>query len=253
MMALWIFLRGLMRESRHWGDFPEAFRSRNSGAELVVPDLPGNGALHGLPSPMRVEDMVECYRQALLAQGSRPPYYLLALSLGAMVAVAWAQRYPAEVSGCVLMNTSLRPFNPFYRRLRPRNYASLLRLALLNKDVEWRERLIWRMTSSRSEAEAGILSAWIRYQRECPISRRNAMAQLIAAIRYRAPRHRPPVPMLILASALDGLVHPLCSRRLAEQWQTDFAMHPSAGHDLPLDDGAWIAARVRNWLQANGS
>jgi hypothetical protein len=37
---------------------------------------------------------------------------------------------------------------------------------------------------------------------------------------------------------------------VAAQWQTGFAMHPEAGHDLPLDDGPWVAHRVRNWLHS---
>jgi hypothetical protein len=28
-------------------------------------------------------------------------------------------------------------------------------------------------------------------------------------------------------------------------------LHPSAGHDLPLDDGPWVAAQVRDWLTGN--
>ncbi|MBC8058528.1 MAG: alpha/beta hydrolase, partial [Rhizobiales bacterium] len=27
------------------------------------------------------------------------------------------------------------------------------------------------------------------------------------------------------------------------------ATHPWAGHDLPLDDGEWVALQVSNWLQ----
>jgi len=25
-------------------------------------------------------------------------------------------------------------------------------------------------------------------------------------------------------------------------------IHPEAGHDLPLDDGAWVAGQIRAWL-----
>jgi hypothetical protein len=27
------------------------------------------------------------------------------------------------------------------------------------------------------------------------------------------------------------------------------ALHPTAGHDLPLDDGDWVARVVRLWLR----
>jgi pimeloyl-ACP methyl ester carboxylesterase len=58
------------------------------------------------------------------------------------------------------------------------------------------------------------------------------------------------MPVLVLASAMDALVDPLCSRHLAAEWKTSLAVHPDAGHDLPLDDAAWVARQVRAWLAA---
>lgn len=247
-MSRWVFLRGLMRESRHWGVFPAQFSQCIDGAEVMLPDLAGNGKLYGARSPARVDDMVEHYRAMLSARGGRPPYFLLALSLGGMVAVAWAHRYPEELAGCVLMNSSMRSFSPFYRRLLWRNYPRLLGIALSRHDADARERLILHLTSSRPGMHAHTLSAWVSYQEECPVSRGNALRQLIAAATFRAPVARPKVPMLILSSAGDRLVDTSCSQRLAHAWRTDFALHPDAGHDLPLDDGDWVVARVRDWL-----
>lgn len=247
-MSEWVFLRGLMRESRHWGGFPQEFKRHVPGAEVRVPDLPGNGALHLRKSPARVDRMVEHYRATLTEQSVKPPYFLLALSLGAMVAVAWAHRYPAEISACVLISTSLRPFSPFYRRLHWRNYPDLLRLALTNPDALARERLILNLTSNRPDAHQATLQTWVEYHKQYPVSRRNALRQLLAAATYRAPRDKPQVPVLLLTSNTDRLVDPDCSWQLAKQWQTDFATHPNAGHDVPLDDGEWVALQVLNWL-----
>ncbi len=250
-MSTWIFLRGLTRESRHWGDFPAVFRGEIADAEVVAPDLPGNGRLNHLRSPASVEAMADYCRADLLARGVRPPYYLLAMSLGAMVAVAWAQRHPQEVRGCVLINTSLRPFSRLHERLRPRNYPALLKLAVLGgSDAEAAERSILRLTSRCRGDGAAILAAWIAWRREHPVSRANALRQLLAAARYRAPAQRPAVPLLVLAGAKDALVDPRCSQRLAQRWQAEFAAHPDAGHDLPLDAGAWVARQVRRWLPA---
>ncbi len=51
----------------------------------MTPDLPGNGRLHQVRSPWRIEDMAEYVRHELSARGLAPPYYLLGLSMGAMV------------------------------------------------------------------------------------------------------------------------------------------------------------------------
>jgi pimeloyl-ACP methyl ester carboxylesterase len=246
-MSTWVFLRGLTRESRHWGDFPEFFRKAIPNAEIVTLDLPGNGGLNRMESPLRVEQMADYCHAEMLSRGLNPPYFLLAMSLGAMVAVAWAQRHAEEISGCVLINTSLRPFSPFHQRLRPRNYPVLLKRALLGGSPgEW-EATILALTSNLGEDRASILDAWIALRRECPVSRRNALRQLWAASRYRADA-KPAARLLVLASTQDRLVDPRCSRQLASRWEPAFGEHAAAGHDIPLDDGPWVARQVRDWL-----
>jgi pimeloyl-ACP methyl ester carboxylesterase len=246
-MSTWVFLRGLTRESRHWGDFPEVFRKAIPDAEIVTLDLPGNGGLNRMESPLRVEQMADYCHAEMLSRGLKPPYFLLAMSLGAMVAVAWAQRHAEEISGCVLINTSLRPFSPFHQRLRPRNYPVLLKRALLGGSPgEW-EATILGLTSNLAEDRASILDGWIALRRECPVSGRNALRQLWAASRYRADA-KPAARLLVLAGTQDRLVDPRCSRQLASRWGSAFGEHAAAGHDLPLDDGPWVARQVRDWL-----
>jgi len=53
--------------------------------------------------------------------------------------------------------------------------------------------------------------------------------------------------LLLLAGVGDELVDPVCSRRLAEQWGVELRLHPSAGHDLPLDAADWVIAQVAAW------
>jgi len=247
-VSRWILLRGLTRESRHWGDFPAQLASTLPDARIQTVDLPGNGRRHDQTSPTCMAAMADHCRNAVRQLGLPPPYHLLALSLGAMVALAWARAAPADVAGAVLINTSLRPFSPWYRRLRPSAWGPLLRL-LLAADARPRESIVLRLTSARSGEWAGLLDAWTRWRRECPVSTANALRQLWAAARYRSPLAAPPVPLLLLAGARDRLVHPDCSRRLAATWQVPLAEHPDAGHDLPLDDGPWVARQVLDWLR----
>jgi pimeloyl-ACP methyl ester carboxylesterase len=250
-MSKWVFLRGLMRETRHWGEFPEVFQSTLPQAGVTLLDLPGNGRLHKEKSPASVEEMTDACRRQLLSQGILPPYYLFALSLGAMVAIDWAARYPQELAGCVLLNTSLRPVSPFYQRLRPRNYPALLSLALpglRQRNFARQERLLLQLTSYRGAAQPTVLEAWIGYQRDHPVSYGNAWRQLYAAMRYRAPAHAPSMPLLILAGGADQLIDPRCSQNLARLWQAPLAVQAAAGHDLTLDAGGWVAEQVRDWL-----
>lgn len=248
MTDTWVLLRGLMRERRHWGDFPATLGAALPGAAIITPDLPGNGERHAMDSATRVSAMVEFCRHDLLARGLQPPYRLLALSLGGMVAVEWASTYPQEIASCVLVNTSMRPYSPFYRRLRWQNYPALLR-QLMFGDLASQEALILRLTSfNHGAGNAALLDQWQHYQQQYPVSRRNALRQLLSAARFRAPDVAPAMPLLVLAGNRDRLVDPGCSRRLAQAWHTTCMQHAEAGHDLPLDQPQWVAQTVARWL-----
>ncbi|TFW20611.1 alpha/beta fold hydrolase [Duganella callida] len=253
-MSHWVLLRGLMREQRHWGRFAGELAEAVPDAVIITPDLPGNGEQHALRSATTVAAMVEFCRQDLRARGVPAPYSLLALSLGGMVAVEWASRYPQEVERCVLINTSMRPYSRFHQRLRWQNYPSILR-QVFKGGVENQERLILRLTSREGDMayREGMLTRWLAYQREYPVTRANALRQLWSAARFRAPAARPAVPVLVLSSAGDQLVDPRCSANLAQAWQAPHRVHPTAGHDLPLDDGPWVARQVAGWLATSAA
>lgn len=252
-MNTWILLRGLTRESRHWGEFPALLRDALPGDAVHAVDLPGNGQRFRQRSPLKVAEMVESCRSEVSERGIAQPCHLLAMSLGAMVAIEWSARYPEEIGGAVLINTSLRPFDPLRQRLRPENYGRLLGCLLANGHAAARESTILRLTSRLAAQPDRILKAWVAYRREFPVSAANALRQLLAAARYRAPTARPATPLLVLVGGRDALVDPACSRRLAARWRTAFAEHPEAGHDLPLDDGRWVAAQVAAWQAALAS
>ena len=252
--AVWVLLRGLSRESGHWGTFPEVLRQQlqtlQPGAELVLLDLPGNGVLHRQASPMQVPAMVEACRDQLARRGLAGPVHVLAMSLGAMVASDWVARYPDEVSGAVLINTSLRPFSPFYRRLRPLNYLTLLMLSLSGRSARQREARVLGMTTRMLQKPDAVLDDWVALQRQHPMGLRNTIRQLLAAVRYRASRGRPSAPMLLLCSKADSLVDWRCSQAISRAWGAPLRLHTRAGHDLPLDDAPWVARAVSDWLQA---
>ena len=248
----WLLLRGLTRDARHWGDFGERLQ-RGVGAERVLmPDLPGNGPRWREPSALCMQDCVGELRLRLREAGALPPYRVFALSLGAMVALSWAEQHPGELLGAVLVNTSVGAHSPAHHRLRPGAWATLLSLAAAPAESARWERVVLRLTTRCAaeplEAER-LLERWSRWRLARPVSRANALRQLVAAARFRAPVQAPPLPLLLLASLQDRLVDARCSARLAKAWNCPVVWHPSAGHDLPLDDPDWTVAAVADWLQ----
>lgn len=259
----WILLRGLTREARHWGAFPQqlariaeiAEATRGAGADQVLAlDLPGNGEFYRQASPRSVRGMLDFARRQLRARGLQPPYSLLAMSLGGMVATDWAQRYPQEVARLVLINTSMRPFSGVTERLRPGNWLhNWLRLAWLaacwqsSGCADPAERVIHQLTCQHLASRDEDLAAWVRIRQDAPVSAANACRQLWAAAAFSSTAP-PRCPALVLSSRADQLVHPRCSIRLARAWQAEHHEHPWAGHDLPHDDAAWVCRRIAGWL-----
>lgn len=246
--ATWVLLRGLTRSAAHWGDFPQALAQALPGARVVLLDLPGNGTLCQQPSPTRIAALVDFCRAELRRQGVATPVHLLAMSMGAMVAAQWAHDAPEDLAGAVLINTSFRPFSPFFQRLRPRNYARLLGVALPLASADARERMVLRLTSNHVQQHASALAQWLQIRRQHPVSTANALRQMLAAARFRARTQAPACPVLLLGSAQDGLVNAQCSRTIARRWGAPLALHPDAGHDLPLDDPPWVISQVQQWL-----
>jgi hypothetical protein len=50
-----------------------------------------------------------------------------------------------------------------------------------------------------------------------------------------------------LNSLGDRLVDPACSQAIGQHWETELIQHPTAGHDLPLDDGEWTTEKIAEW------
>lgn len=247
-LAHWVFLRGLVRESAHWDDFPERFAQAMPGARVHLVDLPGNGRYWRQPSPLSLRLMMEAARRDALEMIGPvgQPFYLLSISLGSMVAVEWARRYPGELAGAVLINTSLRGLSPLRQRLSWRCWPLLARIAA-TADVARREALILKLTSALPEPRPGLLESRVAVHQRHPVRLGNVFRQLWAAASHRPPRAKPSIPLLLLNSLGDRMVDPECTEAMVRLWDLDPKTHPWAGHDLPLDDPDWVVAAVGDW------
>ena len=237
-----VLIRGLLREARHWGGFPEVLQKQYPDALILTPDIPGNGCLNQLTSPDTIVGMTDALRKLI---PGHCPVRLIALSMGGMVAIDWMNRYPDEVSSAVLINTSLRNISPFYQRLRWQNYHKIIQFLFTSK--RQREQLILGLTSNVQSHDNELITHWQQWQQKNPVSNASAKNQLLAAATFSI-CSIPAQPILIISSAADRLVDYRCSLKLQQSWHKDYRQHNTAGHDLPLDDPHWVVAMISQWL-----
>ncbi len=258
----WILIRGLARESRHWGNFPQELESVMSPQGEITRvdaiDLPGAGRYSEMRSPISISEITEFMRTKFLEirerqrrEGFKPASttYLVAISLGGMVAARWLERWPDDFKGCVLINTSFKGFSPLFKRLSPPSYKHFFHILRAKEAVE-RELNILKMISNRPDIHHQTAQEWAGLYLERPVSLENLTRQLLAASRFSSTLRQPPIPVLVLSSAQDRMVDPSCSKTIADRWHAKFAQHPTAGHDLPLDDGSWVVEQIRAFAKS---
>ncbi len=241
----WLLLRGLVRERRHWGDFPEVLAAR-TGGEVLTLDLPGVGTERGRPSPTSIAAIVADLRGRWLAARAPEdtgPWRLFAPSLGGMIALAWGEAHPDDFAGVVVCNTSARDVASLFERFSPSALGTVLR-ALPSRGVA-REAHILGLVSNTDHGRAHA-EAFAALAAEAPIGTDVLVRQLWAGSRATAPATLA-TPLLILCSDGDRLCHPGASHALGKRLGAPVVVHPDAGHDLPLDDPGWVIEQLTHW------
>lgn len=245
MKKQWILLRGLAREQGHWGEFKDQLQKQYPQDEVLGVDLPGAGEFHRLSSPLSVEGLAEFVHSQLKGRLG-PEAYLVAISLGGMVAVEMVRLYPKEFKGLVLINSSFKNLSPIHHRLQLEALPHMYR-ALTATDHRTREQAVLDMVSNR-EDRYEVLNEWVRIAEERPVSALNALKQLVAAGLYEAPLQKPDLPVVLLTSYGDRMVDPRCSQKLAEQWKVPLEIHRGGGHELCFDDPQWVIEQIKKYF-----
>ncbi len=243
----WILLRGLGRESGHWGAFKEKFTARAGADEVLAIDLPGSGIHVSDTSPRSVPALMAQVRaEAVEKARHQGQFRILAMSLGGMVAMEWMRQKPGDLAGVVLANTSTSDFSPLIQRLRWQVWRDLLKVMAIQSARD-RERAILAILLNSPEARETALPLWTKIAIERPVSYASFLNQLMAAARFKGAPMNSPVPVLLLNGLGDRFVDPSCSTQLHEKMQWPIARHPWAGHDLTWDDPEWVLDKINAW------
>lgn len=242
----WVIIRGLGREAGHNKEFVELLQKSDPQSQVRCVDLPGAGEFYKLSSPMSIDSISEFIAMEL-KKDPVDERYIISVSLGAMAVTALLKNYPELAKGAILANSSYSNLSPFYHRMQIEAFMHIYRAATATSLHE-RERAVLDMVSNRTDRHQ-FIEAWENIARLRPVSTLNFVKQLFAAATYSIYDEPPKVPVLILVSAQDRMVKPECSKKLAELWDVPIETHPTAGHEIWLDEGAWVMERAFDFFK----
>lgn len=247
--TIWVLLRGLGREVGHWGAFLDQFRQSFPNDEVLAIDLPGVGEYRAERSPIHLAGIQNFVRaKAIEKARSQAQFKLVAISLGAMVAMEWMRQRPDDLAGAVLINTSVKSESPIYNRLRWQVWPQFAK-AVATQSVKDRERRMIDLLINSEVAREKALPVWTKLANERPTTYLNVLAQLTAASRFEGLSEPTSVPVLLLSGLGDRFVDPSCSSRLRDRWGWPLEQHAWAGHDLTWDDPDWTLQKIKAWNQ----
>jgi alpha-beta hydrolase superfamily lysophospholipase len=241
-----LLLRGLTREQRHWHQFPDML-AQTLGIRVACLDLPGFGSEHRRRSPASIGAITDDLRGRFAALRGDGRWSVLGISLGGMVALDWCARNAADFERCVVINSSSR-LSPARDRFRRAVLPSVL--SSLVGDAVAHERAVLRISSNGTDEldNERIVALHAGWRVERPYALRSAVAQMVAATRFRLPTPVP-VPVLVLSSTADRLVSHACSQRIARALGAPLHLHDGAGHELTLDAPDWTCQKIAEWVR----
>ncbi|MDC0254878.1 alpha/beta hydrolase [Bacteriovoracales bacterium] len=239
-------IRGLGRETRHWGKF-RRLMEKECGL-LHCLELPGFGTKVDQQSPTKIDGYVENLRREFFKvigkNGEGRESILLSISLGGMVGLEWMARYPNDFEAGFVINTSDGSLSGPWDRISFEGIGNLVKSISL-KTTRERERNIFRLVSNRYIDDQTV-DEWDSYAQEFEPQMKNFLNQMMAAMKFRVPKIIQ-TPLLFLASKRDRMVNVKCSENLAKHFQANISYHLDAGHDLPLDDPPWVVRQLKNF------
>ncbi len=241
-----VLLRGLGRYHAHWLDFENELKNIFPDSQIKYLDLPGTGYRNQNTFPDSVEEAAKIIRKDFLEIKKNKEWIPISISMGAMICLSWARQFPEDFSQAIIINASSADCN-LLDRVKPKAMATLIRAFAELRDDK-REELIYKITSSKP-IDPKIISKWVSIHRSFPTKRDTFIKQIYAASKFHLPvgLHQ---KFLILCSRHDQLCSYKCSFYIKDHTDSTIEMNHEAGHDLPLDDGYWVAKKIQNFISS---
>jgi pimeloyl-ACP methyl ester carboxylesterase len=238
-----LFIHGFPLDRRIWRHQVEHL----DGWRRIAPDLRGMGRSQAPAGGYSMESYATDLALLLDALGVERAV-LSGLSMGGYIAFDFLRRFPERVAGLVLMDTRAEADSDEGRRNRDAMIAAVRERGAVAVVEAMLPKLLAPATASRcpelvSEVRAmmeatpvqGIVGA-LEAMRDRPDS-----TALLSGLQG--------LPALVVVGEADAITPPEVARVMAERLpQADLVVVPEAGHLSPLEQPAWVTARLREFL-----
>ena len=243
-------LRGLTRESGHWGaEFTRNLLAEFPNAKLSFLDLPGSGIYNNEKAALSVNKIMEFMREREIENINKMEgqNIIMATSLGGMVAVEWIDKHPQDFQGLVMISSSFKGICRMDERAK-KDVRKEMVAVMFESDMQTREELLLRINSNDTLNFCANLDEWIDVQDRRPMTKANILRQTIAGMRYSAPEMKPDLPILIIGSKGDRLVSETCISKVHNEFGGSLVWHETSGHGVPIDAPEWLVSTVKIWV-----
>jgi pimeloyl-ACP methyl ester carboxylesterase len=242
-------IRGLTRESGHWGDFVDMLQSNIPKSKIHLIDMPGAGKNINESASIKISKMVDFMRKEVVTEiKSNSNNIVCATSLGGMLACDWALRYKNDFQGLIIIGSSFKRICTTKERVQKSVRWKMLKI-LLSNSIEKRERLIIEVNSNKPEIYESLAREWSEIQRLRKMSKKSILKHTIAGFLYGPKKMKPEIPLLIIGSKSDRLVCPNCIKKIHDTFGGTLIWHPTSGHGIPIDEPKWLSDQISNWCQ----
>ena len=194
-MINFYLLRGMSRESAHWGCFQNTLEMHFPGQTIVQMDLPGFGQLNNINSPKNMEDIIKVLKTSYYVN-SESINILIASSFAANVALKWGSQHAQDFHGLILLSPSIKGICTFTERVQPRSWFNGF-MILFHPSEMYREKKLLQINMNQKEMQHELLQEWKHIRRIRPFKHKNVIRQILIAKNFEMPKIREDIPILI--------------------------------------------------------
>lgn len=231
----YVFIRGLARNKEHWYGFEKRFYL---GSHVIMLDIPGNGELNQLTSPLTIKECTNFLRKQFLSLKKDETYTLVGISLGGMIATDWLNRFEDDFEKVIVINMSAKNLALPWQRFHFKMFLQIPFLLFSNERKI--EKSILNTTLNMKKPDNQLLEKALLILKHFKTSKINLFRQLIAASQFHFPLDIKSQKMIVIFSENDRLVSSISSKKIIQKLKCRYFIHQHAGHDLPLDDPEWL-------------